>query len=133
VLDSGAVGVIFKVPPSVDALTNGPVFSLTADIDIVLAQLFATDSTYTESAMSFMTPPDATDLSDGVVAARRSSSTKASATRSSRSTTPSAGIAASIATAVAMRRISFACIRYLAWATARVDPPPIRPTSSRRW
>jgi feruloyl esterase len=64
VLDSGAVGVIFKVPPSPDALTNGPVFALTANIDTVLAQLFATDATYTESAMSFMTPPDATDLSD---------------------------------------------------------------------
>jgi Tannase and feruloyl esterase len=64
VLDSGAVGVIFKVPPSPEALSNGPAFSLTADIDTVLAQLFATDATYTESAMSFMTPPNASDLSD---------------------------------------------------------------------
>ena len=63
VLDSGAVGVIFKVPPSLDALANGPTFSLGANIDTVLTQLFATDTTFTESAMSFMTPPDATDLS----------------------------------------------------------------------
>lgn len=64
VLDSGAVGVIFKVPPAPAALSNGPAFSLSANIDTVLGQLFATDATYTESAMQFMTPPDATDLSD---------------------------------------------------------------------
>jgi feruloyl esterase len=64
VLDSGAVGTIFKVPPSLDALTNGPAFALTSNIDTLLAQLFTTDATYGESAMSFMTPPDATDMSD---------------------------------------------------------------------
>ena len=63
-LDSGAVGVIFKVPPSMSALTNGPAWALSADIDATLAELFATDATYTESAMSFMTPPDAAELSD---------------------------------------------------------------------
>jgi Tannase and feruloyl esterase len=63
VLDSGAVGVIFKVPPSPAALANGPAFSLTGNIDALLAQLFTTDATYTESAMGFMTPPDATDMS----------------------------------------------------------------------
>ena len=62
-LDSGAVGVIFKVPPSLGALTNGPEFSLTANIDSVLAELFATNATFTESAMSFMTPPHPTDMS----------------------------------------------------------------------
>ncbi|MCW5636105.1 MAG: tannase/feruloyl esterase family alpha/beta hydrolase [Rubrivivax sp.] len=64
VLDSGAVGVIFKVPPSALALSNGAQFSLTLDIDQALAELFATDALYTESAMSFMTPPDAFDLND---------------------------------------------------------------------
>lgn len=64
VLDSGAVGVIFKVPPSMAALTNGAAFSLGLDIDATLAELFATDATFTESAMSFMTPPDATDMND---------------------------------------------------------------------
>ncbi len=63
-LDSGAVGVIFKVPPSTLALSNGPAFSLGLDIDAALAELFATDATYTESAMQFMTPPDASDLED---------------------------------------------------------------------
>ena len=63
-LDSGAVGVIFKVPPSMLALTNGPAFSLGLDIDATLPELFATNATYTESAMQFMTPPDASDLED---------------------------------------------------------------------
>jgi pimeloyl-ACP methyl ester carboxylesterase len=63
VLDSGAVGVIFKVPPSGLALSNGPAFSLGLDIDATLAQLYATDATYTEAAMSFMTPPHEDDLS----------------------------------------------------------------------
>ena len=64
VLDSGAVGAIFKVPPSPLALSNGPAFSLGLNIDSALAELFATDATYTESAMSFATPPDATDMND---------------------------------------------------------------------
>ncbi len=61
-LDSGAVGVIFKVPPSLQALTNGPTFSLTSNIDTLLAELHATNATFVESALSFMTPPDATDM-----------------------------------------------------------------------
>ena len=60
-LDSGAVGQIFKVPP---VATVAPTFSLDLDIDATLAQLFATDATYTESAMQFMTPPQATQLND---------------------------------------------------------------------
>jgi feruloyl esterase len=64
VLDSGAVGTIFKVPPSTLPLTNGPAFALGLDIDTALAELFATNGTYTESAMSFMTPPEATDMND---------------------------------------------------------------------
>lgn len=62
VLDSGAVGAIFKVPPSTLSLTNGPAFSLGLDIDQALAELYATDATYGESAMSFMTPPNVRDL-----------------------------------------------------------------------
>lgn len=62
-LDSGAVGVIFKVPPDPSALSNGPGFALGLDIDLALAQLYATDATYTESAMEFMTPPNVRDLS----------------------------------------------------------------------
>jgi hypothetical protein len=64
VLDSGAVGTIFKVPPSTLPLVNGPAFSLNLNIDTALAELYATDATYTQSAMQFMTPPDATELND---------------------------------------------------------------------
>jgi feruloyl esterase len=60
VLDSGAVGTIFKVPPSA---APGPAFSLGLDIDQALAELYATNATYTEAAMSFMTPPNAGDMS----------------------------------------------------------------------
>ena len=63
-LDSGAVGTIFKVPPSTLPLSNGPAFSLGLDIDATLAELSATNATYTESALSFMTPPDASDIAD---------------------------------------------------------------------
>jgi len=61
-LDSGAVGLIFKVPPEDPATFNGPAFSLGADIDEMLAQLQATNATYTESSFDFMMPPDPTDL-----------------------------------------------------------------------
>lgn len=64
VLDSGAVGTIFQVPPSTLPLTNGPAFSLNLDIDATLARLSTTDATYTESALQFMTPPDASELND---------------------------------------------------------------------
>jgi feruloyl esterase len=58
------VGNIFKVPPAPAVGFNGPAFTLGADIDTLLAQLYTTDATYTEAAMSFMTPPHANDLSD---------------------------------------------------------------------
>jgi len=61
-LDSGAVGQIFKVPPE-PAGFNGPAFSLGSSIDALVAGINATNATYTESAMSFMTPPNAGDLS----------------------------------------------------------------------
>ncbi len=62
VLDSGAVGTIFQVPPSTAPLTGGPAFSLALDIDATLQRLYATNATYTESAMQFMTPPNAQDM-----------------------------------------------------------------------
>ncbi len=62
VLDSGAVGLIFKVPPEAATGFNGPAFSLGANIDTLVAQINATNATYTESAMSFMTPPNPTNL-----------------------------------------------------------------------
>jgi feruloyl esterase len=62
-LDSGAVGMIFKVPPVAVAGFDGPAFSLGADLDTLVAQVNATDATYTESSMSFMTPPSPSNLS----------------------------------------------------------------------
>jgi hypothetical protein len=62
-LDSGAVGVIFAVPPADPLTFNGPVFALTGSIDAMFASITATNATYTESAMGFMTPPNPTQLS----------------------------------------------------------------------
>ncbi len=59
--DSGAVGLIFKVPPESPSF-NGPAFALSADIGTLLAQVNATNETYTESGMSFMAPPNPTHL-----------------------------------------------------------------------
>jgi pimeloyl-ACP methyl ester carboxylesterase len=61
-LDSGAVGLIFKVPPESAAGFNGPAFSLAANLDTLVAQITATNTMYTESAMSFMTPPNPTNM-----------------------------------------------------------------------
>ena len=63
VLDSGAVGLVFQVPPEDPATFNGPAFALGADIDELVRKINATDLTYTESAMSFMPPPNPTDMS----------------------------------------------------------------------
>lgn len=61
-LDSGAVGLIFKVPPESASGFNGPAFALNANIETLYAQIHATNSLYTESAMSFMTPPNPTNM-----------------------------------------------------------------------
>ncbi|MBX3607148.1 MAG: tannase/feruloyl esterase family alpha/beta hydrolase [Piscinibacter sp.] len=63
VLDSGGVGLIWGVPPQDVATFNGPAFALSTSVDTMLASVNATNATYTESAMSFMTPPDPTNLS----------------------------------------------------------------------
>ncbi|HEX5739528.1 MAG TPA: tannase/feruloyl esterase family alpha/beta hydrolase [Hydrogenophaga sp.] len=63
VLDSGAVGLIFAVPPADPATFNGPMFALTGNVDDMFASISASNGTYTESAMSFMTPPNPTQLS----------------------------------------------------------------------
>lgn len=62
-LDSGAVGMIFKVPPVDPAGFNGPAFSLGANLDTLVREINATNALYTESAMQFMTPPQPTDMS----------------------------------------------------------------------
>ena len=61
--DSGAVGLIWQAPPENLATFDGNNFALTGNLDSMRAKVFATTTLYTESAMSFMTPPKPTDLS----------------------------------------------------------------------
>jgi feruloyl esterase len=63
-LDSGSVGFVFKTPPENPATFDPPAFSLGANIDQLADQIFATDATYTESGMSFMTPPHPERIDD---------------------------------------------------------------------
>ena len=62
-LDSGAVAFIWQVPPATQAGFNGPNFTLTSNVDTLLAAVQASSATYTEPALSFMTPPNPSDLS----------------------------------------------------------------------
>ena len=62
-LDSGAVGMVFGSPPQALAGFNGPKFSLTSSIDALVASISATSGLYTESGLSFMTPPNPGQLS----------------------------------------------------------------------
>lgn len=55
-LDSGAVAFVWQVPPESRTGFNGPNFTLTSNVDSLLAKVQATDSIYTESALSFMLP-----------------------------------------------------------------------------
>ncbi len=63
-LDSGAVGQIFKVPPLAGNSTPDQLatWALTTSIDSMVQEINATNAVYTESAMSFMTPPNPTSL-----------------------------------------------------------------------
>jgi hypothetical protein len=61
-LDAGAVGLVFQVPPENPATFDGASFALKGSVDAMVSKINATDATYTESAMSFMTPPHPTDL-----------------------------------------------------------------------
>jgi len=60
--DSGAVGLIWQVPPEDPATFDGRSFVLNASLDAMLAKVNATSSVYTESAISFMTPPNPSSL-----------------------------------------------------------------------
>ncbi|HEU0203221.1 MAG TPA: tannase/feruloyl esterase family alpha/beta hydrolase [Burkholderiaceae bacterium] len=61
-LDSGSVGFVFSTPPA-DLATFNPVqFVLNSSIDDLAAAIFATNDIYKESGMSFMTPPNPTQL-----------------------------------------------------------------------
>ncbi len=61
-LDSGATGIIFQVPPVSPTGFDPLNFSLTTDLDALYANITTTNSIYTESAMSFMTPPNPTRM-----------------------------------------------------------------------
>ena len=66
--DPVAVGFIFATPPEDPTVLNGTGTTLLDyalnwngagfDVDVDAPKIYATDSTYTESSMSFMTPPD---------------------------------------------------------------------------
>lgn len=60
--DPVAVGIIFQVPPAPSIITDTRNFAFNYNFDIDYPKLFATDSTYTEAAWSFMTPPNPTKL-----------------------------------------------------------------------
>lgn len=62
-----SVGFIFSTPPSSDLAkardaSRTLAFALNFDIETEAPKIFATNSTYTESGMSFMTPPKASQL-----------------------------------------------------------------------
>ena len=61
-LDSGATALIWEVPPENPTGFNGATFALTGDLDSMLAKIQATNTTYAESALSFMTPPNPSNL-----------------------------------------------------------------------
>jgi pimeloyl-ACP methyl ester carboxylesterase len=63
ILDPGAVGLIFSVPPDPNCIFGGLDWVLNwngtgFDVDRDAPKIYATNDTYTESGMSFMTPPD---------------------------------------------------------------------------
>jgi feruloyl esterase len=60
--DAGAVGFIFSTPPLADRPQGLP-FALGFDMDRDAPRIAATDGVFRESALSFMTPPDAANLS----------------------------------------------------------------------
>lgn len=62
-LDSGAVGMIWAVPPVNPKGFDGAAFVLKTPVDELLSRVAATNETFTESALSFMMPPNPTDLS----------------------------------------------------------------------
>lgn len=60
--DSGAVGFVFKTPPEDAATFDGTTFALTGSIDTMVKQINASNATYRQSGMRFMTPPNPTDM-----------------------------------------------------------------------
>jgi len=61
--DAGAVAIIWQVPPAKPSGFDGRAFMQSTDVDELLARVQATNSTYTEAALDFMTPPHLDDFS----------------------------------------------------------------------
>ena len=61
--DAGAVANIWQVPPANPAGFDGRAFMRAGNVDAWLASVQATDSTYKDAALSFMTPPHLADFS----------------------------------------------------------------------
>lgn len=62
-IGAGAMGYIFTTPPDAPNLSDGGLgYQLTFSMDTGAPKIFARNTTYTESAMEFMTPPNPTDL-----------------------------------------------------------------------
>ncbi|UUT36116.1 tannase/feruloyl esterase family alpha/beta hydrolase [Microbacterium elymi] len=57
--DPAAMGYVFTSPPDAPALDDFYDYALTVDIDRIAASIYQTSGIYTESAMQFMTPPQA--------------------------------------------------------------------------
>lgn len=62
-LDSGAVAFIWAVPPENPKGFKGAEFVFNKNVDAMLASVQATNDKFTESAIDFMVPPHATDMS----------------------------------------------------------------------
>lgn len=60
--DPVAVGIIFQVPPDPTVAADSRNFAFNYNFDLDFPKLFATDATYTENSISFMTPPNPTKL-----------------------------------------------------------------------
>ena len=60
--DAGAVGFIFTTPPLAATRPDGLAFALGFDMDRDAPLIDATDALYRQSAMAFMSPPDASKL-----------------------------------------------------------------------
>ena len=101
--DAGAIADIWQVPPADPARFDGRTFMMAADADALLARVQATDTTYRESALSFMLPPG---LDDPALLRSRGAKvivTTARATRSSRVSTASRSTSAGTRAAAATR------------------------------
>lgn len=62
-LDPGSVGFDFTTPPQTNTKTfSGLPFALSFNVDTDAPKIFATNATYPVASMTFMTPPDPTNL-----------------------------------------------------------------------